>query len=123
IVARTHEGTVARRYQFLFPRLDPSLTRLRRTLGTMLVTTRNGEISITCLMGSISLWGVGRLNDAHSKGRTRVQLTIKIWRTLPSKAQSVCPGAGMNLFGGAAERHPQWLRTFSLMLAGVRYRY
>jgi len=33
----------------------------------------------SCLMGSISLWGVGRMNDARSAGRTRVQLTIKIW--------------------------------------------
>ena len=47
----------------------------------------------SCLMGSISLWGVERPNDARSNGRTRVQLTIKIWRTLPSKAQSVCPAA------------------------------
>jgi transposase-like zinc-binding protein len=31
----------------------------------------------SCIMGSISLWGVRRLNDARSKGRTRVQLTIK----------------------------------------------
>ena len=76
----------------------------------------------SCLMGSISLWGVGRLNDAHSKGRTRVQLTIKIWRTLPSKAQSVCPAAGMNLFGGAAERQPQWPRVFQLDLPECRFR-
>src|SRR5207247_5658904 len=73
-------------------------------------------------IGSISLWGVGRLNDAHSKGRTRVQLTIKIWRTLPSKAQSVCPAAGMNLFGGAAERQPQWPRVFQLDLPECRFR-
>src|SRR5205809_7105875 len=86
----------------------------------MAVTTRNGDLSITCFMGSISLWGVGRLNDAHSKGRTRVQLTIKIWRTLPSKAQSVCPAAGMNLFGGAAERQPQWPRVFQLDLPECR---
>ena len=33
----------------------------------------------SCFMGSISLWGVGRMNDARSAGRTRVQLTIKIW--------------------------------------------
>ena len=82
-----------------------------------------GVISFnSCLMGSISLWGVGRLNDAHSKGRTRVQLTIKIWRTLPSKAQSVCPAAGMNLFGGAAERQPQWPRVFQLDLPECRFR-
>src|SRR5262249_7457827 len=53
----------------------------------------------SCLMGSISLWGVGRLNDARSGAARVFQLTIKIWWTLPSKARSVCPGAGMNLSG------------------------
>ena len=43
-----------------------------------------------------SLWGEGKQNDAHSEGRTRVQLTIKIWRTLPSTARSDCPVAGMS---------------------------
>jgi hypothetical protein len=58
---------------------------LKPAFGLVLVTLRagaiaaaNGEISISCLMGSTSLWGVGSLNDARSKGRTRVQLTIKI---------------------------------------------
>ena len=93
--------------------------------GHVEVCNRCGQQRVwytACLMGSISLWGVGRLNDAHSKGRTRVQLTIKIWRTLPSKAQSVCPAAGMNLFGGAAERQPQWPRVFQLDLPECRFR-
>ena len=68
----------------------------------------------SCLMGSISLWGVGRPNDARSKGRTRVQLTIKIWPTLLSKARSVCPAAGMILFASAVERRPRWLPVFLL---------
>src|SRR5438034_11545529 len=113
-------GTVEK---FRLPVLKPLGTRQGLALGTVAVRTRNGEISITCFMGSISLWGVGRLNDAHSKGRTRVQLTIKIWRTLPSKAQSVCPAAGMNLFGGAAERQPQWPRVFQLDLPECRFRW
>ncbi len=72
-----------------------------------------GVISFnSCLMGSISLWGVGRLNDARSVGRTRVQLTIKIWQTLPSKARSVCPAAGMILSGDAVERQPRWPPVF-----------
>ena len=49
---------VAGRQQFLLPSSDPSLTGLSLTLGTMTITTCNGELSITCLMGSISLWGV-----------------------------------------------------------------
>src|SRR6266571_5868630 len=68
----------------------------------------------SCFMGSISLWGVGRLNNARSKGRTRVQLTIKIWLTSPSRARSVCPAAGMILSGGAAERQPRWPPAFLL---------
>ena len=108
--------------KFRLPVFNPLGAGQRLTFRTVTIRTRNGEISITCFMGSISLWGVGRLNDAHSKGRTRVQLTIKIWRTLPSKAQSVCPAAGMNLFGGAAERQPQWPRVFQLDLPECRFR-
>ena len=55
--------------------------------GHVEVCNRCGQQRVwytSCLMGSISLWGVGRLNDAGSNGRTCVQLTIKIWRTLPS---------------------------------------
>ena len=65
----------------------------------------------SCLMGSISLWGVGSLNDARSKGRTRVQLTITIWLSWLSVARSVCPAAGMILSAGVVERQPQWPRV------------
>ena len=41
----------------------------------------------SCFMGSTSLWGVGWLNGACSKGRTRVQLSIKIRQTWPSEGQ------------------------------------
>ena len=84
-------------------------------------TCRNGchdEEGISfnsCLMGSISLWGVGWLNDARSKGRTRVQLSIKIceiWQTGTSEARSVCREDETIPFGGAVERSPQWLRVF-----------
>jgi len=68
----------------------------------------------SCLMGSAPLWGVERLNDARSAGHTRVQLTIKIWRILPSKVRSVCPAAGMILCAGAVERQPRWPRVFLL---------
>ena len=39
---------------------EPALASLCLALRTVPVPTRNGEISITCLMGSNSLWGVGR---------------------------------------------------------------
>ena len=93
--------------------------------GHVEVCNRCGQQRVwytSCLMGSISLWGVGRLNDAGSNGRTCVQLTIKIWRTLPSEAQSVCPAAGMNLSGGAAEQQPQWPRVFRLDQPECRFR-
>src|ERR1041384_6000438 len=96
--------------------VDPAFGLRLMTLRAGPVAADNGDLSITCLMGSISLWGEGRVNDARSNGRTRVQLTIKIWRTLPSEAQSVCPAAGRNLSGGAAEQQPQWPRVFRLDL-------
>src|SRR5216117_3552561 len=102
-------GTVEK---FRLPVLKPLGTGQGLAFGTVAVRTCNGEISITCFMGSISLWGVGRLNDARSKGRTRVQLTIKIWRTLPSKARSVCPAAGMILSEDAVEPQPRWPPVF-----------
>jgi hypothetical protein len=40
--------------QFLFPSGDPALARLGLTLGAVPIATRNGELSITCLMGSFS---------------------------------------------------------------------
>jgi hypothetical protein len=84
---REDDVEIARRQKLALSCRDPSLARLVLAFRAMPVTASNGEISITCVMGSISLWGVGRLNDARSNGRTRVQLTIKIWRTLPSEAQ------------------------------------
>jgi hypothetical protein len=36
----------------------PAVTHRNLTLGAMAVPAGNGEISITCLMGSIFLWGV-----------------------------------------------------------------
>src|SRR5437773_543643 len=109
-----HDMEIARFQKLLLSGSDPTLACLGLTFGTVAIAAGNGEISITCLMGSIFLWGVESPNGARGNGRTRVQLTIKIWRTLPSKAQSVCPAAGMNLSGGAAERQPQWPRVFRL---------
>src|SRR5262249_45270640 len=53
-----HDMEVTGGQEFPLSGGDPSLACLRLTLGTMPVPARNGEISITCLMGSISLWGV-----------------------------------------------------------------
>ena len=55
---REYDVKVTGRQQFFLPGIDPSLTGLSLALGTMAVTACNGEISITCLMGSTSLWGV-----------------------------------------------------------------
>ena len=96
------------------PVLDPLGACEGLALGTVAVRASNGELSITCFMGSISLWRVGSLNYARSKGRTRVQLTIKIWLIWPSGARSVCPAAGMIPSAGVAERQPQWPRVFLL---------
>ena len=37
---------------------DPTLPCLGLTLGAMPIAAANGDLSISCLMGSISLWGV-----------------------------------------------------------------
>ena len=37
---------------------DPTLPCLGLTLGAMPIAASNGDLSISCLMGSISLWGV-----------------------------------------------------------------
>jgi hypothetical protein len=39
---------------------------------TVTVAARNGELSITCLMGSAPLWGVQSVNSAHVQRRTRL---------------------------------------------------
>jgi hypothetical protein len=67
--------------QLLLPPPKPLLPCIGLAFWAMAVTAGNGELSITCLMGSVPLWGVRRVNDAHVQGRTRVQLPIKIWLT------------------------------------------
>jgi hypothetical protein len=44
--------------KFSFPRRQPAFPRLCLALRTVPVAAGNGEIPITCLMGSLSLWGV-----------------------------------------------------------------
>ena len=43
---------VARREKFSLTRGDPSFAGTRLTLRAVPVATRNGELSITCIMGS-----------------------------------------------------------------------
>jgi len=38
--------------EFLPTRLEPAVAGLGLTLGTVPISARNGELSITCLMGS-----------------------------------------------------------------------
>ena len=47
-------------------RIEPAVRGVGLTLRTMPISTRNGEISITCLMESNFLWGVGRRNLRRS---------------------------------------------------------
>jgi len=44
---------VARRQQFRATRLEPAVAGIALTLRATPITARNGELSITCLMGSI----------------------------------------------------------------------
>jgi hypothetical protein len=50
---RKHDMSVRRREQFGAPRGQPTVARLVLALGAVPVPARNGEIPITCLMGSI----------------------------------------------------------------------
>src|SRR5213592_3416290 len=45
---RKYDVKVASRQQFVLPSSDPSLTGLSLALGTMAVTTTNGDLSISC---------------------------------------------------------------------------
>ena len=46
--------------EFPFARGEPALARLCLILRAMPVPAGNGELTITCLMGSDLLWGVQR---------------------------------------------------------------
>jgi len=50
---RKHDMSVRRREQFGAPRGQPTVARLVLALGAVPVPARNGDLSITCLMGSI----------------------------------------------------------------------
>ena len=55
-----HDMEVVSGEKFPLPCLDPSLSRLRLALRAASRTAGNGVLSITCLMGSNSIWGVRR---------------------------------------------------------------
>jgi hypothetical protein len=46
--------------EFPFARCEPALARLCLTLRAMPVPAGNGDLPITCIMGSNSLWRVER---------------------------------------------------------------
>jgi len=50
--------------QLAFARGQPAVSRLRLTLRTVAIATRNGELSITCLMESPRFWGAPSLSLA-----------------------------------------------------------
>jgi hypothetical protein len=49
---------VACRQQLALARLEPAKARVGLTLRAVSVSAGNGELTITCLMGSNSLWRV-----------------------------------------------------------------
>jgi hypothetical protein len=51
---------VASGQEFPFPRREPAQAGVALAPRTMPVATRNGVLSITCVMGSFLLWGVRR---------------------------------------------------------------
>jgi hypothetical protein len=51
---REHDMDVRHIQQFLFAGSEPLVTSIGLALGAMAVTACNGELSITCLMGSLS---------------------------------------------------------------------
>jgi hypothetical protein len=55
---REHDMEISCRQKFPLAGGDPTLSRLALAFWTVAIATCNGEISITCLMGSTSLWGV-----------------------------------------------------------------
>jgi hypothetical protein len=57
---------IARRQQLPFTLLEPADAGVALTSWAVPVATRNGELSITCLMVSNSLWRVGSPRQAIS---------------------------------------------------------
>jgi hypothetical protein len=53
-----HYVEIAGRKKFLFALGDPTFPCLCLALGAVPVAACNGELTITCLMGSNSLWRV-----------------------------------------------------------------
>jgi hypothetical protein len=53
-----HHMKVRQTEQLLFPAGEPSLARLRLTLRAVSIPAGNGDVSITCFMGSICKWRV-----------------------------------------------------------------
>ena len=49
------------RQQFFRPRRQPSFAGVVEALWTIAIAARNGELTISCLMGSLWLWGALRL--------------------------------------------------------------
>ena len=56
-------------------------------LWAVAIPAANGEISISCLMGSIPLWGVQQPEERAARVHTPLPLSIKIWS---SRARSAC---------------------------------
>ena len=66
-----HDMKIIHFQQFFLPCREPAFSCLRLTLGAVPIATGNGDVSITCLMGSICKW---RVNDSLSLLYQRVAL-------------------------------------------------
>src|SRR3954453_20751831 len=53
-----YQVIVVDRQQLLLASGQPFITGIRLAFGAMAISARNGEIFITCIMESISFWGV-----------------------------------------------------------------
>jgi hypothetical protein len=62
--------------QLRLPSLEPPGLRQRLTRGTMAIATRNGELTITCLMESVRFWGVRAPSRSHTLGNRPVRRAV-----------------------------------------------
>jgi hypothetical protein len=76
------------RKKFFLPPIDPTTAGVGLAFWAMPVSTGTGELTITCLMGSIWLWGVLRWEGAQPLSHTPFKLPIKVWLLV---TQSACP--------------------------------
>ena len=71
-----YDVEVAHRQHFGLPLGDPPVAGGCLALRTMAIAAGNGELTITCLMGSNSLWGVEERLSGRSKPFSLIQAVV-----------------------------------------------